>query len=479
MKDKKIIPIILCGGTGSRLWPLSRESYPKQYLKLASKDNYSLLQKTYERISEIENITAPIIICNEEHRFIVAEQMREINIKPNSIILEPFGRNTAPAILVGALVAIEKEVDPILLVLSADHEIKDIQKFHQAINIGINHAFEDELVIFGVIPTSAETGYGYIKSKTPFKKNDNKGVNVEKFVEKPNSELAKNFIKDKHYTWNSGMFVFKAKKIIEEIKKFAPDIYKHSKLSVEKSKNDLDFLRLDKNCFFEVPNLSIDVAVMEKTKGSTVVPLDAGWSDIGSWKSVWENSSKDSNGNSIQGKSIVYNTINSYIRSENRLVVGIGLSNLIVVETNDAILVADQKNSQDVKKIVSILKDSEFKEGISHRRIYRPWGNYLSIVEDSNWQVKLINVKPGEKLSLQMHHHRSEHWIVVSGKAKAEIEDKIINLSENQSTYIPLGSRHRLSNPGKIPLILIEVQSGKYLGEDDIIRFEDKYGRTN
>ncbi len=479
MKEKKIIPIILCGGTGSRLWPLSRESYPKQYLKLASNDNCSLLQKTYKRISEIKNITDPIIVCNEEHRFIVAEQMREINIKPNSILLEPFGRNTAPAILVSALVAIEKEVDPILLVLSADHEIKEIQKFHDAINTGINHAFENQLVIFGVVPSSAETGYGYIKSKTPFKQNNNKGIKVEKFIEKPSSELAKKLIKDKHFTWNSGMFIFKAKKIIEEIKKFSPDIYKNTKLSVEKSKNDLDFRRLDKNSFFKVPNLSIDVAVMEKTNASTVVPLDAGWSDIGSWKAVWENSLKDANGNSIKGKSIVHKTKNSYIRSENRLVVGIGLNNLIVIETNDAILVADQKNSQDVKKIVSILKDAEFKEGISHRRIYRPWGNYLSIVEDSDWQVKLINVKPGEKLSLQMHHHRSEHWIVVSGTAKAEIEDKVVNLSENQSTYIPLGSRHRLSNPGKIPLNLIEVQSGKYLGEDDIVRFEDKYGRIS
>ena len=479
MKEKKIIPIILCGGTGSRLWPLSRESYPKQYLKLASNDKHSLLQNTYERISEIENIADPIIVCNEEHRFIVAEQMREINIKPNSILLEPFGRNTAPAILVSALVAIEKEKDPILLVLSADHEIKEIEKFHKAIGIGIKHAWENQLVIFGVIPSSAETGYGYIKSKTPFKQNDNKGITVEKFIEKPSSELAKKLIKDKHFTWNSGMFVFKAKKIIEEIKKFSPEIYKYTKSSVEKSKHDLDFRRLDKSSFFEVPNLSIDVAVMEKTKESTVVPLDAGWSDIGSWKAVWDNSLKDSNGNSIQGKNLVYETKNSYIRSENRLVVGIGLNNLIVIETNDAILIADQKNSQDVKKIVSILKDQEIKEGRTHRRIYRPWGNYLSIVEASDWQVKLINVKPGEKLSLQMHHHRSEHWIVVSGTARAEIDDKIVNLSENQSTYIPLGSKHRLTNPGKIPLELIEVQSGKYLGEDDIVRFEDKYGRTN
>ncbi len=479
MKEKRIIPIILCGGTGSRLWPLSRESYPKQYLKVASNDNHSLLQKTYKRISEIENITDPIIVCNEQHRFIVAEQMREINVNPYSILLEPFGRNTAPAILVSALVAIEKEVDPILLVLSADHEIKEIEKFHDAIKTGINHAFENQLVIFGVIPSSAETGYGYIKSETSFKQNNNKGIKVEKFIEKPDSELAKKLIKDKHYTWNSGMFVFKAKKIIEEIKKFSPDIFSHSKLSVEKSKNDLDFRRLDKNSFLKVPNLSIDVAVMEKTNELTVIPLDAGWSDIGSWKAVWENSLKDANGNSIQGKSIVHETKNSYIRSENRLVVGIGLNNLIVIETNDAILVADQKNSQDVKKIVSFLKDEEFKEGISHRRIYRPWGDYLSIVEDTDWQVKLINVKPGEKLSLQKHHHRSEHWIVVRGTAKAEIDEKVVNLHENQSTYIPLGSIHRLSNPGKIPLHLIEVQSGNYLGEDDIVRFEDIYGRTN
>ena len=477
MKNIKIIPIILCGGSGSRLWPLSRESYPKQYLKLSKSDKRSLLQKTYGRVSTIKDISNPIIICNEEHRFIVAEQMREIKISPKSILLEPFGRNTAPAIMTSALASLEKEEDPILLVLSADHEIKDIKEFHSVINVGIKYAIEDKLVIFGVVPTSPETGYGYIKSEEKFNKEIIKGIKVEKFIEKPDLMTAKKLIKDKHFTWNSGMFIFRAKTIIEEIKKFAPEIYQNCKLSMQKSKTDLDFRRLEKNSFYNVPNLSIDIAVMEKTKNSIVIPLDAGWSDIGSWRSIWDNSTKDKDGNTLEGRTLIHKTKNCYLRSDHRLIVGLGLEDIIVVETNDSILVANKKDSEEVKRIVSMMKDKSLKEGETHRKIYRPWGNYISVVEDSSWQVKLIKVNPGEKLSLQMHHHRSEHWIVVKGTAKVEIDDKVLILSENQSTYIPLGSRHRLSNPGKIALNLIEVQSGTYLGEDDIVRFEDIYGR--
>tara|TARA_A100001015_G_scaffold321399_1_gene451932 strand:+ start:587 stop:2023 length:1437 start_codon:yes stop_codon:yes gene_type:complete len=477
MSGSFIVPLILCGGTGTRLWPLSRESYPKQFLSIKKDDELSLLQKTIKRISTLKNLKKPILVCNEEHRFIVAEQMRELNIEDFIIILEPFGRNTAPAITIAALKSLEIEEDPTLLVLSSDHEIKNVEKFLTIIDEGSKYAEKNKLVTFGVVPTSPEIGYGYIKASKPFA-GKIEGFPIESFLEKPDLEAAKKLIKDNRFTWNSGIFMFKAKEILKEINKFSPEILLSCKKAISNSLLDLDFQRLEKDSFEKCENISIDIAVMEKTSKGIVIPLDVGWSDIGSWEVVWETSAKDSNGNFAEGKVILENTKNSYLRSEKRLIVGIDLNDLIVVETRDAILISNKKSSQKVKTIVNFLKKNKIPEGQSHTKVYRPWGNYLSVVDAKRWQVKLIQVKPGEKLSLQMHHHRSEHWVVVSGTARVEIDNKVQILSENQSVYIPLGSKHRLSNPGKIYLSLIEVQSGAYVGEDDIVRFEDIYGRS-
>ncbi len=477
MSKSTIVPLILCGGSGSRLWPLSRESFPKQFISIKKEDKLSLLQNTIKRISTLKNIKKPILVCNEEHRFIVAEQMRELNIEDFVILLEPFGRNTAPAITLAALKSIELEEDSTLLVLSSDHEIKNIEKFLKVIDLGSKFAENNKLVTFGVVPTSPEIGYGYIKAKKPFK-NSMEGFDIESFIEKPDLETAQKLIKDNRYTWNSGMFMFKAKEIIKEIKKYSPEILSSCKTAINKSKFDLVFQRLDKASFEKCENVSIDVAVMEKTSRGIVIPLDAGWSDIGSWESAWETSKKDHKGNYKEGNIVLENTKNSFIRSENRLIVGIDLNDLIIVETRDAILISNKKSSQKVKNVVKNLKKDKVPEGYKHSKIYRPWGHYLSLVEANRWQVKLISVKPGEKLSLQMHHHRSEHWVVVNGTARVEVDKKVEVLSENQSVYIPLGSKHRLINPGKIPLTLIEVQSGSYVGEDDIVRFEDFYGRA-
>ena len=478
MSSNIILPIILCGGSGSRLWPLSRQSYPKQFLSLNFTGNKSLLQRTQLRTSKIDNVKEPILICNEEHRFIVAEQMREINVEPSSIILEPFGRNTAPAIVVAALKVQEIYNDPNILILSSDHQITDEDNFLKVIKNGIRYSQEGKLVTFGIIPTSAEVGYGYIKSKSPLTKS-NEASSIDCFIEKPDRKTATEFIKDNKFTWNSGIFLFKASEILKEIELFEPDILNFCKKSLDKSLFDLDFQRLDKESFEKCPNISIDVAVMERTRNGYVLPLDAGWSDVGSWDSVWDISKKDENGNVIEGEVISQNTKNSFLSSQNRLITAIGLEDVAVVETSDAILVANKHQSQKVKNIVQILKDNHITEGIQHLKSYRPWGDYESVAKDKRWQVKVINVKPGERLSLQMHHHRSEHWIVVSGTAMVEINDTKTILHENQSSYIPIGSKHRLSNPGKIPLKLIEVQSGSYLGEDDIERYDDNYGRIN
>jgi len=479
MISNPVYPVILCGGSGTRLWPLSRESFPKQYLSINSNDEKSLLQQTYQRIIGIDNLKEPILICNEDHRFIVAEQMREINIDPYSILLEPFGRNTAPAITLAVLKSLENNEDPILLILSSDHSIKHKERFIDVLKSGLDYALKDKLVTFGIIPTSPETGYGYVKADSPFLGNEIVGKNILEFIEKPNLETAQKFIKDKRFTWNSGIFMFKARRFIHEINKYSPEILKVCKESMKQSQYDLDFQRIDKEAFAKCPSISIDVSIMEKTNKGIVLPLEVGWSDIGSWQAVWKVSKKDENNNFIRGQVVLDDSRNCYIRSENRLVAGIGLNNLIVIETNDAILVVDKEQTQRVKKIVNDLKVRKFSQGQKHKKIYRPWGCFESIVEEARWQVKLINVKPGETLSLQMHHHRSEHWIVVSGTAKVEVNQKIEILTENESIYIPLGSKHRLENPGKIPLTLIEVQSGSYVGEDDIIRFDDKYGRNN
>ena len=478
MAVHSLIPVILCGGSGTRLWPLSRASYPKQYWNLTDKNDHSLLQKTQLRLSNLENITQPILICNEDHRFIVAEQMRQINSSPNSIILEPFGRNTAPAIAIAALKATQNEQDPLLLVLSADHEIKKVEKFHDTINSAKSYAEAGRIVTFGVIPTSPETGYGYIESISEINSNHLLGTDIARFVEKPNKKTAEKFIEDKRFTWNSGMFLFKASTLIKEMKNLAPEILDFCEASLQEGKKDLDFFRIDKKLFSKCPNISIDVAIMEKTTLGTVVPLNAGWSDIGSWKSIWENSFKDKQGNIEQGNVVTKNTRNCYLRSEGRLIVGIGLENLAIIETDDAILISEIDQTQEVKNIVKSLEEKGSSEGKAHRKIYRPWGNYTSVVVGKNWQVKRIEVKPGASLSLQMHNHRAEHWVVVKGIAliQRDNEEKILKM--NESTYIPLGCKHRLSNPGKNILELIEIQSGDYLGEDDIIRFEDIYGRT-
>ena len=477
MSSKCIVPLILCGGSGSRLWPLSRESYPKQFLSIKNDDKYSLLQKTLRRISSLKNLKKPIFVCNEEHRFIVAEQIRKLNIKDFIILLEPFGRNTAPAITLGALKSLELEEDPTLLVLSSDHEINNQEKFISVVEKGLKFAEQNKLVTFGVIPTKPEVGYGYIKSKEPLVNNVD-GFAIDSFIEKPDLETAKKFLKDNRFTWNSGIFMFNSQKIIKEINKFKPRILVSCSNSIKKSIFDLDFQRLDKTSFEACEDISIDVAVMEKTSEGIVIPLDAGWSDVGSWEAVWETSKKDLDGNYKEGKVIIEGTKNSYLRSEDRLIVGVDLNNLIVIDTKDAILISDKKSSQKVKNIVNNLKGNKIPEAKSHSKIYRPWGNFLTVVEEKRWKVKLIQVKPGGKLSLQMHHHRSEHWVVVKGTAKIELDNVVKILSENQSIYIPLGSKHRLSNPGKISLTLIEVQSGSYVGEDDILRFEDIYGRS-
>ena len=481
-KITKIIPVILAGGTGSRLWPLSRKSFPKQFLNLLD-DQYTMLQKTYKRIENLDNICRPIIICNEEHRFIVGHQMKEINVDPLEILLEPEGRNTTPAIAIAALKALDnfkvKNIDPILLILSSDHQIKDIDKFQLAIKKSIDVALQDNLVIFGIPPKYPATGYGYIKSEKQLDQNEYSPSKVDQFIEKPDEKTAEYFIEDKKYSWNSGMFVFKATAIIKEIKKFAPEVLKNCEECLEKSKVDLDFLRLEEKSFKNCEDTSIDISVFEKTKKAFVIPLNCGWDDIGNWESLWKISKKDLNGNSLNGRVLAQNTKDSIIRSEDKLVVGIGLENVVIVETKDAVLVANSKSSQSVKNIVSLMEDKGFNEAQQHKFVYRPWGSFLSIEDGSTWQIKKIEVNPGASLSLQMHFHRSEHWVVVSGTAKVEIGDLEKIIGPNESVYIPLGEKHRLSNTTKYPLILIEIQSGNYLGEDDIKRFEDKYGRHN
>ena len=477
--NDKIIPVILCGGNGTRLWPLSRESFPKQYLSLDSNDKMSFLQKTQKRLKGLDNAGSPIIICNENHRFIVAEQMRELSITPKKILLEPFGRNTAPAIALSALIALESEVNPTLLVLSSDHEIEDDKGFLNIIKSGLTYSNNNNLVTFGVVPDYAETGYGYIQGEEPFDEKVIKGTKIINFIEKPSRKIASELIKDKCFTWNSGIFLFKAKNILSEIQKFAPNVLNSCKKSIDKKSLDLDFQRLDKDSFKECPSISIDYAVMEKTNKGIVLPMNVGWRDVGNWNSVWEKSKKDEQGNAVQGKVLLEKTNNSIFRSENRLVVGIGVKDLIVIETSDVVLVANRNKAQEIKNIVEKIINQGMYEGYEHKKIFRPWGHYISLVEDTRWKVKLILVKPQEKLSLQRHRHRSEHWIIVNGIANVEIGNKKITLKENQSSYIPLGVKHRLSNPGNIPLKLIEVQSGNYLGEDDIERFEDNYGRVN
>ncbi|MCY9804052.1 mannose-1-phosphate guanylyltransferase/mannose-6-phosphate isomerase [Vibrio scophthalmi] len=470
-----ILPVIMAGGTGSRLWPLSRELYPKQFLTVVGE--LSMLQQTAARLSGIEH-QAPLLICNEEHRFIAAEQLRLGGFDNSGIILEPVGRNTAPAIALAALHALQNArqgEDPVLLVLAADHIIEDTQAFELSIVNAIKHANLGSLVTFGIVPTAPETGYGYIKSGDDIEE----GVfSVSSFVEKPNLEIAQKYLELGNYYWNSGMFMFKASRYLEELAKFAPGILSTCKRAFSVQSNDSDFVRIDSKVFATCPAESIDYAVMEKTDAAIVVPMNAGWSDVGSFSALWDVSAKDENDNATKGDVIAVDSTSNYLYAENKLVAAVGVENLVVIETKDAVLVARKDKVQEVKKVVNQLRDTNRVECRLHREVYRPWGKYDSIDKGKRDQVKRITVKPGEKLSIQKHHHRAEHWIVVSGTASVLNGDKTILVTENESVYIPLGTIHALENPGKIPLEMIEVQTGSYLGEDDIVRFDDRYGRV-
>ncbi len=475
--DNKILPIILCGGTGTRLWPLSRRSFPKQYLSFNETKENSFLQETIQRIRGLKNLENPIVVCNEEHRFITAEQLRLINIKPNSIILEPSSQNTAPAITAAALRSVANGDDPILLILPSDHKINNDKIFLESIENAKKAARGGDIVTFGIKPTNPATGFGYIKSKNSIENNLPGPYPIESFIEKPNIELAEKFYKDEKYSWNSGIFMAKASVLIKELEIFSPKILFHCKDSLRKKINDLDFERLDKNSFEKCPNISIDKAIMEKTSRGVVFPLKVDWSDIGNWKSFWENSVKDDNGNVLIGDAIGLFSKDCLIHSNSRLTIGLNIKDLIVIETNDAVLVTKKSESESVKSLVNYLKSINRIESEENRKVFRPWGNYESLDNSVLWKIKRIEVNPGASLSLQLHNKRAEHWIVVEGHAKIEIDKKIFELEANQSCYVPIGTKHRLSNPSQEPLIIIEVQSGTYLEEDDIIRFKDIYGR--
>lgn len=477
-----LVPVILCGGTGTRLWPLSRASYPKQYWALGGSGEETLLQQTHQRLSGLPGLAPPLLICNEDHRFIVAEQMRQIDVDPGGILLEPIGRNTAPAVAVAALHATARGDDPLLLVLAADHVVRDAAAFRRTVEAGLGAAMAGRLVTFGIVPTAPETGYGYIEAAEPLPAAgaaDPQPVPIARFVEKPDSATAERFLASGRFTWNSGMFLFRASAVLAELERLAPEVVSACRAALEHDSADLDFLRLEREAFAGCPGVAIDVAVMEKTELGCVLPLQAGWSDVGSWSALWETADQDSAGNVLRGRVISEASRNCYLRSEHRLVVGLGVEDLVVVETDDVVLVAHRDKAQDVKTVVGLLERAGAPESKAHRKIYRPWGSYDGVVEGERWQVKKIMVNPGASLSLQMHHHRAEHWVVVKGTAVVEKDGQEELVGENQSTYIPLGSRHRLSNPGKIPVELIEVQSGAYLGEDDIVRFEDRYGRSD
>jgi len=470
----KIIPVVLSGGSGTRLWPMSRAALPKQLLPLVSE--LSMLQETLNRLSGWADIDSPIVVCGNDHRFMVAEQLRALNITPKSIMLEPVGRNTAPAIAAAAF-ALVNEPDALMLVLPADHVIRDVDAFEKAVMRAAVAAEAGRLVTFGIQPSSPETGYGYIQSGAVIA--DAEGCfEVRQFVEKPNLETAESYIKSGDFFWNSGMFLFKPSVYLAELEKFKPQIIRQVKLALESSYQDLDFCRLEEKAFTASPSDSIDYAVMEQTSLAAVVPVDIGWNDVGSWTALWEVHARDTDGNSLRGDVFALNVKGSLIRSESRIVAAIGVKDLIIVETPDAILVVHKDCAQEVKKVVDHLKLNGRSEHDQHSRVYRPWGWYESIDDGDRFQVKRIMVKPGAKLSLQMHHHRAEHWVVVSGTAVVTRDGTDEVLTENQSTYIPIGVKHRLENPGKLPLHLIEVQSGGYLGEDDIVRFEDTYGRS-
>lgn len=469
-----IYPVILSGGSGARLWPMSRAALPKQLLPLAS--NLSMVQETVQRLAGLADQGQPLIVCNNEHRFLIAEQMRDIGVELLGIFLEPVGRNTAPAAVVAALTLLKRDPEAVMLVLPADHLIRDVAAFHTAIRQGLDAVAAGCLVTFGIVADMPETGYGYIQRGASLACGG--AHRVARFVEKPNLENAERFVAAGDYFWNSGMFLFNCQQFLDELKCVRPDILSACEQALAQGRHDLDFCRLDKTAFAACPSDSIDYAVMEHTQHAAVVPTDIGWSDIGSWSALWDVGSKDAQGNVVRGDVYLEGVGNSLVRAESRMVAAIGVSNLLIVETADAVLVADKDRAQDVKKIVDYLKASGRSEYEFHTRVLRPWGWYEGIDAGERFQVKRIMVKPGEKLSLQMHHHRAEHWVVVSGTAMVTRDGVEELLSENQSVYIPLGTTHRLANPGRLPLHLIEVQSGSYLGEDDIVRFEDIYQRA-
>jgi len=467
-----IVPVIMAGGSGTRLWPLSRSLFPKQFLSLAT--NQSMLQETLKRTFGLDTSKA-VLLCNENHRFLVAEQLRSLNYTGARILLEPAGRNTAPALALAAFDIINNREDGVMMVMAADHVIEDTQAFESAVKQAMPQALNNKLLTFGIVADKPEIGYGYIKRGEQVAES---AFMVEQFIEKPDLKTAQAYLESGEYYWNSGMFLFKASAYLAELKEYAPEIYKACEKAYQEKSEDLDFVRAGKESFLSSPDNSIDYAIMEQTSSAVVIPLDAGWSDIGSWSALWTIDAKDSNNNAINGDVILHDTQNSLVHSTSRLVTTVGLDNIVIVETKDAILVADKDQVQGVKHIVKALKSKSRSEASNHREVYRPWGKYDSIDSGGRYQVKRITVKPGAKLSVQMHHHRAEHWIVVSGTAKVTNGEQETLLTENQSTYIPVGVIHALENPGKVDLELIEVQSGSYLGEDDIVRFEDKYGRV-
>jgi mannose-1-phosphate guanylyltransferase/mannose-6-phosphate isomerase len=466
-----VFPVILSGGAGTRLWPLSREMYPKQLLALTSR--HSMLQDTALRLAGIAGARKPLVVCNEAHRFTVAEQLRALGTEASAILLEPSGRNTAPAVALAALKALELDADATIVIAPADHVIRDARVFQQAADVAVGLAAEGKLVTFGIVAHAPETGYGYIR------RGDGAGpaYPVAEFIEKPPLDVAVAFVATGDYFWNSGMFVFKAARYLAELGAFAPDILEASTAAYRAAKTDLDFVRIDKVGFQACRSESIDYAVMEKTRDAVVLPLDAGWSDVGSWSSLFDALPSDENGNVLQGDVLVHDTHDCFVHSTSRLVAAVGMDDHIIVETKDAILVAPKDRVQDVKELVAKLKKAGRPESAWHREVFRPWGSFDSIDQGDRFQVKRLTLKPGGVLSLQMHHHRAEHWIVVQGTARVTCGDKSFLLSENESTYVPVGATHRIENPGKVALHIVEVQSGTYLGEDDIVRYEDNYGR--
>lgn len=470
----RIIPVILSGGTGTRLWPMSRESYPKQLLALTSER--SLLQETVARVVDPARFAPPMIVCNAEHRFIIAEELKQTGVTPHSIVLEPVGRNTAPAVAVAALMLAEADAQALMLVLPSDHTIADEAAFRSAVASAAAVAGNGALITFGIKPTTAETGYGYIHRGAPLKGHAG-CFEVAEFVEKPDAATAARYLSAGDYDWNSGMFLFAPSSYLAELERLEPEMLDACRAAVSGAEKDLDFLRLAADAFRRSPSRSIDYAVMEHTRRAVVVPAEMGWSDIGSWKALWDIGARDGSGNVLVGDVEAIDSANSYLRSESRLLAAIGVRDMIVVATDDVVLVLPKDRAQDVRMLVDALKSRNRTEADMHPRVYRPWGYYQTVHAGDRFQVKRITVNVGASLSLQLHRHRAEHWVVANGAARVTRGDEVFMLNENESTFIPPNTRHRLENPGKVPLNLIEIQSGSYLGEDDIVRFEDDYGR--